>query len=102
LVRTLCGIHLSDNGIKRDEAVPEDCLMHDLIEIFGIDENIFLPKHHYIINKTTSNPDHLERVVNQAYQPKINKSISINDAVESQTENYLENLILTRQNNKVK
>jgi len=62
--------------------VPEDCLLHDLIEIFGVDETIFLPKHHYIINKTTSNPDYLKSVVNQAYKPTINKSMSINDAVD--------------------
>ena len=82
--------------------MPEDCLMHYLIELFGIDEHIFVPKHPYIINKTTSNPDYLQSVVNQAYKPKMNKSISVNDAVELETENYKENLILSRQNNKVK
>ena len=37
--------------------------MHDLIELFGIEERIFDKKHSYIINKTTNDPEYLKDVV---------------------------------------
>lgn len=65
-INTLVAIHLSDMDIKRNQEDPDNDLMLEVLDHFGIDES-YAKEHQHTVNQATQNPDQLKSIIKNHY-----------------------------------
>jgi hypothetical protein len=93
-VNTLVAIHLSDMDIKRNLDDPDNDLMLEVLDHFGIDE-AYAKEQQHTVNQATEHPDQLKSVIKNHYNMLESQEI-LNEASGISTLDYQNHLVMAK------